>query len=285
MTPSTSSSAQSPLLTIVPATLLRRNAAACRLAILAQMEYRFNFLVDAFFQPIILIAVEGLLWWSIFSASGQSTINGYPRESYLSYVIWAGFFGRLSANWMYESRMCREVELGTINTILTRPITFYEYYLSQFIGYKSVVALSSITIPLIFSWALRLPVLWSNLPVALTLLFFYLVFTYTISFCMASAAFFTTRISGFTGAKNIMLWLLCGETFPLDLLPPNLAHVMLSLPFCAGVYLPISLLTGRQSLSVVPGALLSLTLGTLFFGLIGRLLWKRGVASYVGTGA
>lgn len=264
---------------------IRRNAAAFRLAILAQIEYRFNFLVDAFFQPIVLIAVEGLLWWSIFSASGQSTINGYPRESYLAYVIWAGFFGRLSANWLYESRMCREVELGTINTLLTRPITFYEYYLSQFLGYKTVVALSSISIPILFCWTLGLPVLWGNLPIALTLLFCYLLFTYTISFCMASAAFFTTRISGFTGAKNITLWLLCGETFPLDLLPPSPASVILSLPFCAGVYLPISLLTGRQPLAVVPGAILSLVLGTLCFGLIGRLLWKRGVASYVGTGA
>lgn len=267
------------------ATILRRNAAAFRLAILGQMEYRFNFLVDAFFQPIVLIAVEGLLWWSIFSASGQSTINGYPRESYLAYVIWAGFFGRLSANWMYEVRMCREVELGTINSILTRPITFYEYYLSQFIGYKTVVSLSSILIPIIFCRALGLPVIWGNLPIALTLLFCYLIFTYTISFCMASAAFFTTRISGFTGAKNITLWLLCGETFPLDLLPSSLASVILSLPFCAGVYVPISLLIGRQPLSVVPGTLLSLVLGTLFFGLIGRLLWRRGVAAYVGTGA
>lgn len=267
----------------VPA--IRRNTAAFRLSILAQMEYRFNFFVDAFLQPILLIAVEWLLWWSIFSASGQSTINGYPRESYLAYVIWAGFFGRLSANWMYESRMCREIELGTVNTILTRPISFYEYYLSQFIGYKAIVALSSIGIPVISCWVLGLPVLWGHLPVALTLLFLYLIFTYTISFCMASAAFFTTRISGFTGAKNILFWVLCGETFPLDLLPPSFASIILSLPFCSGVYLPISLLTGRQSPSVLPSAFLSLLLGTIFFALTGRLLWKRGIAGYVGTGA
>jgi ABC-2 type transport system permease protein len=265
--------------------IIRRNLAIARLAILAQLEYRLNFFVDACLQPILLIAVEALLWWSLFSSSGRTTINGFPRDAYLAYVVWAGFFGRLSANWMYESRMCREIELGTINAIITRPISFYEYYLSQFIGYKALCTGASLVIPIAASFGAGFSIKWSYLPVALALLFGFLTFTYTISYCVSLCGFFTTRVSSFTAIKNFTLWLLCGDLFPLDLLPSPLAKIILSLPFCCGVYLPISLLTGRQPLSVVPQAILSLLIGTTLAGYIGRALWRRGIATYAGTGA
>ncbi len=265
--------------------LIRRNLATARLAILSQLEYRLNFFVDACLQPLLLIAVEGVLWWSIFSSSGSATIKGFPRDAYLAYVVWAGFFGRLSANWMYESKMCREIELGTINAIITRPISFYEYYFSQFMGYKALCTAASLIIPIIISVGAGFSIRWFYLPAALALLFCYLVFTYTLSYCVAVCGFFTTRVSSFTAVKNFTLWLLCGDLFPLDLLPSPLARIILALPFCCGVYLPISLLTGRQSLEVVPQGCLSLAIGTLLAGYLGRVLWRRGISTYAGTGA
>lgn len=265
--------------------VIARNLACARLSVLAQFEYRTNFFIDAVLQGLLVAAIEGLLWWSVFRASGAEIVGGFGREDYLSYALWAAFCSRISTNWMYEFRMAREVELGTINSILTRPISFYEYYLSQFLGYKILCAMFGLAIPLALTLAGIIDSDLSVLPMASTLILCHLILAYTMSYCMAGLAFFTTRISAFTVVKNFTLWLLSGELFPLDLLPPAVGNITTKLPFAAGTYIPVALLTGRISQAQSVVSLISVGCGILFFALLGRLIWAKALRTYGGTGA
>jgi ABC-2 type transport system permease protein len=262
-----------------------RNISAARLAILSHLEYRFDFLLDTIIQPVMSTGIETALWASILSVAGVSTLNGFSRASYLSYVLWATFVGRVTSNWAYEMEMGDEIETGHINAILLRPISFYEYYLSQFLGYKASTIIFSLVCPLLASWIFPTTVIFSRLIPMLALVFYYLFFVHTLSFVVSCFGFFMTRVKGITGAKNMALWVLTGESFPLDLVPSPWKEWVIHSPFAAGVYIPVGFLTGRLGYDELASCFASVTIGIVVTGFAAMWIWQRGLRTYSGTGA
>lgn len=264
---------------------MRKNSAAARLAIVKQLEYRINFLIDAVLQPVLSSTIEVALWSAIIIGMGKTTLGGFTRESYLAYALWATFIGRLTINWMYEYLMLEDIDSGSVNALLVRPISFYEYYLSQFLGYKFFTASISLGIPLMVCLWMGLPVLPTRLPAVLLLVFYYLIFVHTLSFCVACMAFFIMRAQSFTGIKNLTIWILAGELIPLDLYPEPFKTWLLRSPFASGVYIPVGYITGRIEPALFWQSFGSVTLGIVCAGFLAASLWNLGLKSYTGTGA
>jgi len=199
--------------------------------------------------------------------------------------MWGTFLARITSNWMYEFRMVEEIESGTINGLLVRPMSFFEYYLSQFMGYKMITTLCSMVIPFLAVWIFSMPTNFERLPVAFLLVFYYLFLVHAISFIVSSVAFSLTRIHSLTVAKNLAFWILSGELVPIDLVPEPYRHWILSLPFCNAVYIPVGYITGRIPIEMVWHGFLTTTVGLIITGTLGSLMWKQGLKKYVGTGA
>lgn len=264
---------------------MRRNLAAARLAVLSQLEYRVNFVIDALLQPIVISAIEVTLWMSLLTGMGTETLGGFSRPYYLAYALWANFVGRATSNWMYEIQMVDEIDTGRVNAILVRPISFYEFYLSQFLGYKSLILLASFFIPAVICLALGAPFELTRVPGMLALILFYLVFSHTLSFCVACMAFKMNRAHSLTGMKNLAIWVLSGELIPLDLYPEPFRGWLVSSPFASACYLPVSYVTGRVGFTALLNGFLYLGVSLAVVGLFASWLWKNGVRSYTGTGA
>jgi len=263
----------------------RRNLAFSELAIVSNLEYRFNFVIDAFVQPLITVGIELLLWIAIFKTTEATLIGGFGKEAYLAYGVWAPFLGRIAVSWMYESMMVEEVSSGSINVILARPISFYEYYLSQMMGYKFITTVLSLLAPLSVSYFFHLPIHYDRIPLALLLVFYYLFLIHTLSFVISTFAFFLTRVRSLTLVKNLTLWLLAGELVPIDLMPETLSKILLLSPFPSGVYIPVAYMTGRVDINMISQGFLSVSISILVSCLIGHWLWKKGLEEYTGTGA
>lgn len=236
-------------------------------------------------QPLLAVVIDVTLWLAVFHSSGAITIGGFGQNDYLAYVIWSAFVARITTTWMYEFRMIEEIELGTINSLLTRPISFFQYYLSQFMGYKLITTAISLAFPFVAIALLRLPTDFSRVVPALALVLYYLLLVHTLSFCVATLAFKFNKVSSLTHAKNLTLWLLSGELFPLDLLPEPWKGWLIAMPFSSAVYIPVAYLTGRANLDLLITGFLSTTAGIAAFGAIGYHLWKTGLRNYSGTGA
>ena len=263
----------------------KRNLAFANLAIVSNLEYRLNYFIDAIIQPILTTGIEILLWFAIFKGAETKLIAGFARESYLSYVMWAAFCARSATSWMYEYKMVEEVSSGTLNSLIVRPMSFYEYYLSQLLGYKFITTLISMLIPIMAAKWFHLPTHFARIPLALILCFYYLILVHTISFLISCAAFYYTKISSFTVAKNLLFWILMGELFPLDMLPITFKNIILKLPFTAGVFTPVAYIVGRVSIETVYEGFISVTISLIILNLIGHFLWNRALAEYTGTGA
>ena len=230
--------------------------------------------------------IELTLWAAIFTSSGAVSIAGYDKSHYLSYILWAAFVGRMNSSWMYEFRMVAEVESGSINSLIVRPTSFYEYYLSQFMGYKIVTGAFSLLIPLVASiYFFPGGVQIARVPAAIALCIYYLIMVHTMSFCIACSAFYLNRVHSLTVAKNLLLWILSGELFPLDLFPAGLRETVIALPFSSAVFVPVGFLTGRIGQAGFLQGIWSVTLGICFFGWLAHVLWSRGTRRYAGTGA
>jgi ABC-2 type transport system permease protein len=263
----------------------RKNLAFSQLAIVTNLEYRFNFFIDAYLQPLITVGIEVLLWVAIFEANTSGLVGGFTKEAYLAYAVWAPFLGRVAISWMYESMMVDDVASGNINIILTRPISFYEYYLSQLLGYKVITTFLSLLVPLTVSIYFKLPVLYEKIPLALCLVFFYLFLLHTMSFIVSTIAFYITKVRSFTLVKNLSLFVLTGELVPFDLMPEALKNILMILPFSSGVYIPVAYITGRVDQTVVYNGFLSILISLILFSFFAHLLWKKGLVEYTGTGA
>lgn len=206
-------------------------------------------------------------------------------EHYLAYALWAPFVARITSNWMYEFRMIEEIESGSLNSLLVRPMSFFEYYLSQLMGYKIVTTLISLLVPILVGYLFSLPVNVSRLPLAFALIIYYVLFIYLLSFIVSTIAFHLTKIHSMTVAKNLALWLFSGELVPLDLIPKPYQEIFINLPFASAVYLPVGYITGRLDQAALLHGFQSTTLGLVVGGAVAFGLWKWGLRKYVGTGA
>jgi ABC-2 type transport system permease protein len=186
---------------------------------------------------------------------------------------------------MYEYRMIEEVGSGTLYSLLVRPMSFYEYYLSQLMGYKFITTIVSLIVPLVASYFFELPTIYSRLPLAILLCFYYLILVHTISFLISCAAFYFTKISSFTVAKNLFFWILMGELFPLDLLPLNIKNIFLLLPFTAGVFTPVAYVVGRVDIYLMIQGFISVTVFLVVLNTLGYFIWNKALGEYTGTGA
>lgn len=256
-----------------------------RLAALQQLEYRFNLIADTMIQPFIVGLVEITLWLAFFSSSGSTTLAGFTREYYLAYALWAAFISRISTSWMYESLMIEDIENGAVNSILVRPISFFEYYLGQLVGYKVLTTAISLLVPITVCLFLDLPVELSRLPLALALVFYYLILVHLISIVIASLGFFFTRVHHLTVAKNITLWMLTGEFFPLDIAPEPFKSILIAMPFSSAAFRPVGYVTGRLDITTITSGFLSVTCGILIVAPVATLIWNAGRRRYSGTGA
>lgn len=222
---------------------------------------------------------------AILTGMGTDTLGGYGREYYLAYAMWANFVGRATANWMYEFSMLDSIDTGQVNSLLVRPVSFYEFYLSQFLGYKILILLCSFIIPIAVCQIFGAPMHMARLPAMLALIMLYLVFTHTLSFCVACMAFHMNRAHALTGMKNLAIWILAGELIPLDLYPEPFKSFLMNSPFAAGVYLPVGYVTGRFGGDMMMKGFLAVLAGTMVMGAVAALLWRRGIRAYTGTGA
>lgn len=229
--------------------------------------------------------IELCLWFAIFASTAQDKIGGYGREDYLAYVIWSAFIVRITVTWMYEFRMIEEINSGSLNSVLTRPMSFFEYYMSQFMGYKIITTLISLLVPMAIVSYFHLPTQLSRLPAVMLLVFYYLFFVQMLSFTVATASFHLNRVHSLTAAKNFMLWLVSGELIPLDLFPEPYKSWVMKLPFANSAYIPVAYISGRIQEDVFITGFYSATAGILVMIPVTMLMWRWGLQKYEGTGA
>jgi ABC-2 type transport system permease protein len=266
------------------ASFLKRNLACIRLGIASRIAYPFDFVMAVLVLPICVFLVEAAFWIGLIEASGSPQLGGFPTSYYLGYFLWL-ILQLGSLNWRFERIMIAEINSGAVNALLLRPSSFYEYHLGQLLGQKFITALVMTPVVIVIARVWDLPLHEERLIPALLMGFCYVIVLFSLHFTVAAMAFFFDNVYSLNNSKNMIIWFLTGELFPLDLLPSPLREWVIALPFSCGIYLPAAYLSGRISTDIFLQGFLSLAVGSVVFGLLARFIWQKGLRTYGGTGA
>ena len=124
---------------------------------------------------------------------------------------------------------------------------------------------------------------WRVLSFVLSLLLGILL-NFFIFYCVALIGFWLTDVDKLFGTVNIVVVVISGGVFPMDIFG-NAAEMMVNiLPFGYTTQFPVNIINGRFGVERVLLGFTGQLIWLLLFMLISRIMWSRGLKRYVAVG-
>jgi ABC-2 type transport system permease protein len=105
-----------------------------------------------------------------------------------------------------------------------------------------------------------------------------------MSYTMALAAFWLLEVSTLIFIIFAFEYAAGGHLFPLNILPPGIEHVLQLTPFPYLLFFPVSIYLGQIKGAALWQGLCIQAGWTIFFYLLARVVWNRGIRKYSAVG-
>ena len=252
------------------------------------LVYRVNFLFRAVFGLIPLAAVI-YLWRAVYAGNAAGgRVAEYTLAQMISYYLLVTMVDALTAVNEDDWQIAAEIKDGNISQFLLKPIDYLAYRLCLFATGRliyTVVAIVPVT--LLILWQRRYFVLPPDWPTFGWFLFSTLMtalLQFFTSYTMALLAFWVLEVSSFIFILFAFEYVAGGHSFPVDILPPALAHALNFTPFPYQLFFPVSIYLGRTTGSALwQGLLIQVCWVMAAYGLA-RFVWRRGIRKYSAVG-
>jgi ABC-2 type transport system permease protein len=267
--------------------VIAKYAAIFRVGVQSSFAYRS----DTFLMVIsigVSVVLQLVLWRAVFSQSLRPLVYGFSFQQMVSYTLLCNVIPKITrASFEYE--MAEDVKMGGIGRFLVAPISYFGYRLFAFLGANAVNLTLALIVIVIASQVVtfdhdsawvhsgHLLAFTGALGVALILnfLFFFLI---------GLASFWTVEAWGVFEAARILVLILSGGIFPLEIFGSFWRNAFLWLPFPYAVYFPIQVITGRLPTNAILHGLLVQVIWTLLLGVAAIHIWNRGARRLVTVG-
>lgn len=252
------------------------------------LTYRFNFLARTVFGLIPLIAIL-YVWRTIYASKGAgASVGPYSLPEMISYYLLITLVDALTAVNEDDWQIAADIKDGNISQFLLKPIDYLTYRLCLFVsGRLAYLAVAFVPLALFGFYLRRYFVLP---PDGLTLGLFLVstamtaLLQFFASYAMAMLAFWVLEVSTFIFILFAFEYIASGHLFPLDILPPGLAHVLAFTPFPYQLYFPVSIYMGKtHGTELVQGLAIQAAWVAAAYGLA-RFAWQRGIRRYSAVG-
>ena len=273
-----------------------------KISINERLVYRADFMLGTLMRFLPTLT-QIFLWWAIYdvistagtadSAEGpDQAIAGYRYGDMVAYYLMVIISRAFSSMPGLTSGIARQVRDGEVKKFLIQPVDMQGCLLMQRIAHKLVYYLIAI-IPfaiVFYSCGGFFERGWP--PVDVQIVFYCsLILGFMLGFFLEYSigliSFWFLEVTSLTFIYMLMNFLLSGHMFPLELLPTepfNARLVVDFLPFKYLAYFPAAVFLGKvegpemyQGLAVLAG-------WVVFFIVLSRVLWWRGVKRYSGYG-
>lgn len=251
------------------------------------LVYRFNFFFRAAFGLVPLLATI-FLWRTIYSQNGHQAISGFTLGGMISYYLLVTIVDTLTAVTEDDWQIATDIKDGNISQFLLKPIDYLTYRFCLFVSGRLIFTLISIVPVGIFIFCLRKYL--APVPDSATLACFAgsLVLTallqFFMSFTMALLAFWLLEVSTVIFILFAFEYLAGGHLFPLNILPAGLVQALNFTPFPYQLFFPVSIYLGQTKGPELWQGLVIQCAWVVFFYLLARIVWSRGIRKYSAVG-
>ncbi|MGB3695696.1 MAG: ABC-2 family transporter protein [Spirulinaceae cyanobacterium] len=243
------------------------------------LEYRAEIFLWALSNslPIILMGV-----WTKAANGGNFDLSAIDFARYFIAVFLVRQLTVVWVIWEFE----REVVEGSLSFYLLQPLDpvwhHVATHLGERLGRAPLVVFLLILFFCLYPQAIWQPDLGKICLFSLTCV---MAFTlrFLIQYTFAMFAFWIERAVAIQQFWLLFYLFLSGMIAPLDVFPPLMQKLTLWTPFPYMMYFPAAIIVGLE-VDIVQGILAILGWG-LFFFIINRWLWRRGLKQYSGMGA
>jgi len=251
-----------------------------------EFAYRANFILWRL-RNLLQIFLIFFLWDAVFS-DPDTQLFGYDRSKILTYVFVLIFVKAL----VLSSRVtdaAGEVSRGDLSNYLVKPVSYFKYWFSRDVSSKLLNLVFAAGEALLLFILLK-PAFFVQ--TNLLLVFFFVVSTVLAILIVFLVMFITNSITfwipesawGVHFVLMVLLEILSGVLFPLDILPDKLFSLLSYTPFPYLVFFPIQVYLGNFPLPVVmKGVFISFVWVVIFTYLL-KKVWGKGLKAYQSYG-
>jgi len=267
--------------------VIAKYAALFRVGVQSSLAYRF----DAFLMVIsigVSVLLQLVLWRAVFSQSSQTLVYGFSFQQMVTYTLLCNVIPKITrASFEYE--MAEDVKMGGIGRFLVAPISYFGYLFFAFLGANAVNLTLALVVILVASRLIPFGSVSAGAHSAHLLAFtgalgVALILNFLFFFLIGLASFWTVEAWGVFEAARILVLILSGGIFPLEIFGSYWRNVFLWLPFPYAVYFPIQVITARLTTEAILHGLLLQVVWALLLGVVAIHLWKRGTRRLVTVG-
>jgi ABC-2 type transport system permease protein len=267
-----------------------------------RLVYRGDFMLGTLMRFLPTLT-QIFLWWAIYdvvstagtadsSAGPDGTIAGYRYGDMVAYYLLVIVSRAFSSMPGLTSGIAGQIRNGEIKKFLIQPVDMQGCLLMQRIAHKLVYYWIA-TLPFALVFYLCRSFFVEGWPAGEVLLVFVLslLFSFLLGFCLEYCigliGFWFLEVTSLMFIYMLMNFLLSGHMFPLELLPSepfNIRGFVDFLPFKYLAYFPAAVFLGKISGTEMYWGLAIEIAWVIFFLVLSRFLWWRGVQRYSGFG-
>jgi len=273
-----------------------------QISINERLVYRIDFVIGTLMRFLPTLT-QVFLWWAIFdavssvgsadSAGGpDGKIAGYTFSGMIAYYLMVIISRAFSSMPGLTTGIANQVRNGEIKKFLIQPVDMIGCLLVQRVAHKLVYYLiAALPFALVFWLCGDFFVHGWPAPDVMFVFITSLLLSFLLGFylesCIGLIAFWFLEVTSLTFIYMLLNFLLSGHMFPLELLPTkpvDLRGFVEFMPFKYLAYFPAAVFLGKVEGADMWRGLIVEVLWVLFFILLSRWLWSRGVKRYSGFG-
>ncbi len=266
--------------------LLKKYSKAFELGFETALEYRLNFAISLI-SAAYPILIQTFLWTAIFQASAEQVVYGYTYRQMIAYTFLAGLIARIVRTG-FEYEIMDDVKTGKFSRFLVQPVGYFQYRLCSFFGNK-LPGLSMILGILVFVLAglnifWGVPILFSRILIFLVTIVLAVMLNFLLFYSISAISFWIVEVGFLFEGIRIVIILLSGGIFPLEVFGERFLQVVNLLPFKYTVSFPINVLNGKIDPAGIGVGILVQVLWIVVFLGVSNLLWRVGSRRFVAVG-
>ena len=264
-----------------------------RIALEERLVYRGDFALGTLmrFLPII---TQIFLWWAVFESIGDGTtkaasVSGYSYENMVAYYLLTMVSRAFSSMPGLASGIARQIRDGEVKKFLIQPIDMVGFLLLSRVAHKlAYYSVAILPFALVF-FVCRgfFATGWPD-PGALAAFCISLILGFLLGFflevCIGLIGFWFLEVSSLLFVYMLFSFFLSGHMFPLDMLPSPWNELVDLMPLKYLAYFPAAVFLGKVNPDNLWSQIGLETAWLVFFMLLSRFLWNRGVRRYSGYG-